>query len=129
MSTTTVLANGASTETESDPMNAPKASITVAMSVLLEDKVPPDPSPATMQWEFLYRCGYTIVLHKHGEWLYRQAETLLVRRLHEISASLSASTDASFLQDLLRHWRGHGGSRGFGRNLLMVRDILLYMDR
>ncbi len=110
-------------------LEAPRNSLKEAITILLEDDVNSGPGPAAMQWEFLYRCGYTLVLHNDGQWLYNEVESMLLKRIHEISANLRASTDDGFLEDLLHEWRGRGGNRGFWRNLAMIRDILLYMDR
>ena len=76
-----------------------------------------------LSFEELYRTGYNMVLHKHGEKLYENVEELLKVRSQEICKKVESETDVTFLEGLKREWQDHK------RSLRMVRDILMYMDR
>jgi cullin 3 len=76
-----------------------------------------------LSFEELYRTGYNMVLHKHGETLYSNVENLLKQRSEEICHAVQGETDLTFLQQLRLKWDDHKVS------LRMVRDILMYMDR
>uniref|UniRef100_A0A7S0Z679 Cullin family profile domain-containing protein n=1 Tax=Hemiselmis tepida TaxID=464990 RepID=A0A7S0Z679_9CRYP len=76
-----------------------------------------------LSFEELYRTGYNMVLHKHGDRLYQHVEDLLKERSQELCAKVETETDVTFLDGLKREWQDHK------RSLRMVRDILMYMDR
>jgi cullin 3 len=76
-----------------------------------------------LSFEELYRTGYNMVLHKHGDNLYTNVENLLKQRSEEICQAVQSETDLTFLQQMRVKWNDHK------RSLKMVRDILMYMDR
>mmetsp|Transcript_51346 Transcript_51346/g.125176 ORF Transcript_51346/g.125176 Transcript_51346/m.125176 type:complete len:748 (+) Transcript_51346:224-2467(+) len=76
-----------------------------------------------LSFEELYRTGYNMVLHKHGDALYNSVEELLKKRSEEICAVVEKETDQTFLSKLKTQWLDHK------RSLRMIRDILMYMDR
>lgn len=76
-----------------------------------------------LSFEELYRTGYNMVLHKHGDALYSNIEELLKSRSEKICTLVEKETDQTFLSKLKTHWLDHK------RSLRMIRDILMYMDR
>jgi cullin 3 len=80
-------------------------------------------SAGDLSFEELYRTGYNMVLHKHGEKLYESVEGLLNSRTKDICVEIKTATEATFLEELKSKWLAHK------RSLKMVRDILMYMDR
>ncbi|KAJ9510776.1 hypothetical protein QJQ45_027594 [Haematococcus lacustris] len=76
-----------------------------------------------LSFEELYRNGYNMVLHKHGEKLYSGLIQTLTRHLQGIALALEASQGAPFAQELKKRWDDHN------KSTQMIRDILMYMDR
>jgi len=76
-----------------------------------------------LSFEELYRTGYNMVLHKHGDVLYNNVETVLKERSSLLCEKVAVHTDETFLAAVKKVWLDHK------RSLLMVRDILMYMDR
>jgi len=76
-----------------------------------------------LSFEELYRTGYNMVLHKHGEYLYQQVAVVLQKRSEELLERAVHTPDEMFLPALKKLWEDY--KRGLG----MVRDILMYMDR
>lgn len=80
-------------------------------------------SAGDLSFEELYRTGYNMVLHKHGEKLYESVEGLLNSRTKDICVEIKSANEATFLEEVKSKWLAHK------RSLKMVRDILMYMDR
>ena len=77
-----------------------------------------------LSFEELYRNAYTMVLHKHGEKLYTGLREVVGEHLvHKVRADVVASLNNNFLHTLNMAWQDHHTS------MVMIRDILMYMDR
>eukprot|EP00008_Paramoeba_atlantica_P011504 CAMPEP_0201479186 /NCGR_PEP_ID=MMETSP0151_2-20130828/3901_1 /ASSEMBLY_ACC=CAM_ASM_000257 /TAXON_ID=200890 /ORGANISM="Paramoeba atlantica, Strain 621/1 / CCAP 1560/9" /LENGTH=735 /DNA_ID=CAMNT_0047860551 /DNA_START=30 /DNA_END=2237 /DNA_ORIENTATION=- len=77
-----------------------------------------------LSYEELYRNAYNMVLHKYGDLLYSGLEEVVDEHLKEVCKTIAvAKTDEEFLEKLDEAWRNHKIS------MLMIRDILMYMDR
>jgi cullin 3 len=96
-----------------------------------------------LSFEELYRNAYNLVLHKHGALLYEGVTAKLSSHLAATveklaatssstttssssaftSASSSSTTDVRLLEEMARAWREHTIT------MIMIRDILMYMDR
>lgn len=72
----------------------------------------------------MYRNAYTMVLHKHGERLYSGLKEVVTNHLeNKVRSDVLASLNNNFLQTLNSSWNDHQTS------MVMIRDILMYMDR
>ncbi|CAJ2665651.1 unnamed protein product [Trifolium pratense] len=69
------------------------------------------------------RNAYNMVLQKFGEKLYSGLVTTMTSHLRQISQSIESAQGEIFLEELNRKWVEHN------KALLMIRDILMYMDR
>lgn len=77
-----------------------------------------------LSFEELYRNAYTMVLHKHGEKLYTGLREVVGEHLvHKVRDDVLASLHNNFLHTLNMAWQDHHTS------MVMIRDILMYMDR
>jgi len=76
-----------------------------------------------LSFEELYRNAYNMILHKYGDRLYKGLQQVVDEHLKGISAEVANSVDDSFLESLNEAWSDHKVS------MLMIRDILMYMDR
>lgn len=77
-----------------------------------------------LSFEELYRNAYTMVLHKHGEKLYTGLREVVGDHLvHKVRDDVLASLHNNFLHTLNMAWQDHHTS------MVMIRDILMYMDR
>jgi len=77
-----------------------------------------------LSFEELYRNAYTMVLHKHGEKLYTGLREVVGDHLvHKVRDDVVASLHNNFLHTLNMAWQDHHTS------MVMIRDILMYMDR
>ena len=77
-----------------------------------------------LSFEELYRNAYTMVLHKHGERLYSGLREVVTIHLEgEIRNDVLQALNNNFLQKLNLAWEDHQTS------MVMIRDILMYMDR
>lgn len=77
-----------------------------------------------LSFEELYRNAYTMVLHKHGEKLYTGLREVVGDHLvHKVRDDVLASLHNNFLLTLNMAWQDHHTS------MVMIRDILMYMDR
>lgn len=77
-----------------------------------------------LSFEELYRNAYTMVLHKHGERLYTGLKEVVTQHLEtKIRADVLNSLNHNFLKTLNQAWNDHQTS------MVMIRDILMYMDR
>ena len=77
-----------------------------------------------LSFEELYRNAYTMVLHKHGERLYTGLKEVVTQHLEtKVRTEVLASLNNNFLQTLNAAWSDHQTS------MVMIRDILMYMDR
>ena len=77
-----------------------------------------------LSFEELYRNAYTMVLHKHGERLYSGLKEVVTNHLeNKVRGDVLASLNNNFLQTLNSSWNDHQTS------MVMIRDILMYMDR
>ncbi|XP_070538855.1 cullin-3-like [Ptychodera flava] len=77
-----------------------------------------------LSFEELYRNAYTMVLHKHGERLYTGLREVVTEHLvDKIRADVLTSLNNNFLHTLNSAWNDHQTS------MVMIRDILMYMDR
>ncbi|XP_049602680.1 cullin-3-B-like isoform X1 [Syngnathus scovelli] len=72
----------------------------------------------------LYRNAYTMVLHKHGEKLYTGLREVVTEHLiNKVRQDVLKCLNNKFLQILNQEWNDHQTAT------IMIRDILMYMDR
>lgn len=77
-----------------------------------------------LSFEELYRNAYTLVLHKKGDILYEGVKQVIKDHLEgKIRVDVLNSLNNQFLQVLNTVWNEHQTS------MMMIRDILMYMDR
>lgn len=76
-----------------------------------------------LSFEELYRYAYNLVLHKHGAVLYEGVAAKLTQHLQGTLAALAATHDPSLLEAVATAWKEHCVT------MVMIRDILMYMDR
>lgn len=77
-----------------------------------------------LSFEELYRNAYTLVLHKKGDLLYEGVKQVIKEHLEgKIRLDVLNSLNNQFLQVLNQVWSDHQTS------MMMIRDILMYMDR
>uniref|UniRef100_A0A2K6EPS1 Cullin-3 n=1 Tax=Propithecus coquereli TaxID=379532 RepID=A0A2K6EPS1_PROCO len=77
-----------------------------------------------LSFEELYRNAYTMVLHKHGEKLYTGLREVVTEHLiNKVREDVLNSLNNNFLQTLNQAWNDHQTA------MVMIRDILMYMDR
>jgi len=77
-----------------------------------------------LSFEELYRNAYTMVLHKHGDKLYSGLRSVVSDHLTEkIQKDVLKSLNNDFLSCLSCQWKDHQTA------MVMIRDILMYMDR
>lgn len=77
-----------------------------------------------LSFEELYRNAYTMVLHKHGERLYSGLREVVTIHLEgKVRNDVLQALNNNFLQTLNSAWNDHQTS------MVMIRDILMYMDR
>ncbi|GAM26563.1 hypothetical protein SAMD00019534_097380 [Acytostelium subglobosum LB1] len=78
---------------------------------------------SSLSFEELYRNAYNLVLHKNGEFLYNNLSKLIDGHLKDVAKRVEAAKEEAFLGELNTSWNDHKTS------MIMVRDILMYMDR
>jgi len=76
-----------------------------------------------LSFEELYRNAYNMILHKYGDRLYKGLQQVVDEHLRGVADHVASSKDDSFLDALNEAWTDHKVS------MLMIRDILMYMDR
>ncbi|GBG23893.1 Cullin-3A [Hondaea fermentalgiana] len=76
-----------------------------------------------LSFEELYRNAYNLVLHRHGETLYRGIESEVTAYLKTLGETVARAPDDLLLVELVQQWRTHTTT------MTMIRDILMYMDR
>ncbi|XP_019733322.1 cullin-3-B-like isoform X1 [Hippocampus comes] len=77
-----------------------------------------------LSFEELYRNAYTMVLHKHGEKLYTGLREVVTEHLiSKVRQDVLKCLNNKFLQILNQEWNDHQTAT------IMIRDILMYMDR
>ncbi|EDW89764.2 cullin-3-A isoform X1 [Drosophila yakuba] len=77
-----------------------------------------------LSFEQLYRNAYNMVLHKHGNRLYYGLREVVSEHLeHKVRADVLEALHSNFLPKLNQAWTDHQTS------MVMIRDILMYMDR
>jgi cullin 3 len=76
-----------------------------------------------LSFEELYRNAYNLVLHKHGTLLYDGVSDKISSHLLGTVERLQATPDSSLLEEIAATWNEHQIT------MIMVRDILMYMDR
>ncbi|WKY15130.1 hypothetical protein Q1695_000553 [Nippostrongylus brasiliensis] len=78
-----------------------------------------------LSFEELYRNAYTMVLHKYGERLYTGLKQVVEDHLRNyVRVKIVESLDAgNFLEVINEAWSDHTTA------MVMIRDILMYMDR
>ena len=76
-----------------------------------------------LSFEELYRNAYNMVLHKFGDKLYNGLSDTITRHLQAVAGQVADSNDERFLPELKDKWDKHKLSS------IMIRDILMYMDR
>lgn len=82
-----------------------------------------DRNASQLSFEELYRNAYNLVLHKHGTLLYEGVTEKINSHLSATAERLSNVPDAYLLGELSSTWREHQIT------MIMIRDILMYMDR
>ncbi|ALC39739.1 Cul-4 [Drosophila busckii] len=77
-----------------------------------------------LSFELLYRNGYNMVLHKHGNRLYYGLRDVVSEHLeYKVRVEVLESLHSNFLPKLNEAWTDHQTC------MVMIRDILMYMDR
>jgi len=76
-----------------------------------------------LSFEELYRNAYNLVLHKHGSLLYDGVSSKITSHLQSMVTHLCSISDATLLEEMSKCWSEHR------INMIMIRDILMYMDR
>jgi len=76
-----------------------------------------------LSFEELYRNAYNMVLHKFGDKLYSGLSDTITAHLKTVAEHVQSANDAEFLNELKDKWDKHKISS------IMIRDILMYMDR
>jgi cullin 3 len=76
-----------------------------------------------LSFEELYRNAYNLVLHKHGCLLYEGVTAKLSSHLLETVEQLASNKETQLLEDMATTWKEHQIT------MIMIRDILMYMDR
>jgi len=76
-----------------------------------------------LSFEELYRNAYNLVLHKHGTLLYEGVSEKLSSHLLATVERVAEVPDSSLLEEISKTWKEHQIT------MIMVRDILMYMDR
>lgn len=69
------------------------------------------------------RNAYNLVLHKHGDLLYTGIQETVRTRLRSVMEDVIRSPDDQLLSQVCVQWKEHQVT------MVMVRDILMYMDR
>ncbi len=77
----------------------------------------------SLSFEELYRNAYNLVLQKHGDLLYRGVSDQVKNHLRVVGKHVAQATDGNLLQRLNEAWERHTTT------MVMIRDILMYMDR
>jgi len=78
---------------------------------------------SSLSFEELYRNAYNLVLHKYGELLYNGVQGVVADHLKGVAQSCIECPDDRLLDELKKQWDDHKTT------LVMIRDILMYMDR
>ena len=78
---------------------------------------------SSLKFEVLYRAGYNMVLHKHGEMLYNEVAGTVRQHLQVTVGEVSATPNEQLMQSIAVAWSEHKVT------LSMVADILMYLDR
>lgn len=78
---------------------------------------------SSLSFEELYRNAYNLVLHKHGHLLYKGVSDKMVSHLMDTVERLAEVSDGQLLEEMSKSWEEHRIT------MVMVRDILMYMDR
>mmetsp|Transcript_23480 Transcript_23480/g.26759 ORF Transcript_23480/g.26759 Transcript_23480/m.26759 type:complete len:764 (+) Transcript_23480:117-2408(+) len=76
-----------------------------------------------LSFEELYRNAYNLVIQKHGTLLYDGVTNNLSSNLLNTAARLSQVPDSTLLEEVATSFREHVTT------MIMIRDILMYMDR
>ncbi|XP_063729790.1 cullin-3-A-like [Symsagittifera roscoffensis] len=77
-----------------------------------------------LSFEELYRNAYTMVLHKHGVKLYNGLQETVIQHLRDnVLPEVKTAINHNFLSVLNVAWQDHTTA------MVMIRDILMYMDR
>ena len=76
-----------------------------------------------LSFEELYRNAYNLVLHRHGALLYDGVSKKIKDHLKMVAQNVAAESNTYLLQELQSAWEHHRTT------MMMVRDILMYMDR
>jgi len=76
-----------------------------------------------LSFEELYRNAYNMVLHKFGDKLYQGLTDTITAHLKTVAEEVQSANDTEFLNELKDKWDKHKISS------IMIRDILMYMDR
>ena len=76
-----------------------------------------------LSFEELYRNAYNLVLQKHGDLLYEGVSEQVKQHLRAVGETVAQASDDDLLKVIDEAWRKHTTT------MVMVRDILMYMDR
>ncbi|CAJ0933931.1 unnamed protein product, partial [Mesorhabditis belari] len=81
-----------------------------------------------LSFEELYRNAYTMVLHKHGDRLYIGLRGVIEEHMRAnirpcIEEAIEVKMEVHLLETLISVWNDHTTA------MVMIRDILMYMDR
>lgn len=76
-----------------------------------------------LSFEELYRNAYNLVLHKHGALLYEGVTEKITAHLVTTVREVAEQPNARLLDAMAEAWTDHS------MTMVMIRDILMYMDR
>eukprot|EP00457_Paulinella_chromatophora_P002608 gb/GEZN01002613.1/.p1 GENE.gb/GEZN01002613.1/~~gb/GEZN01002613.1/.p1 ORF type:complete len:731 (-),score=119.65 gb/GEZN01002613.1/:115-2307(-) len=77
---------------------------------------------SNLMYEELYRKGYMLTLHRHGDMLYEGVSGCIRKRLKDTTAEVASSSREELLEKIVGEWRHHK------LVMSMIRDILMYMN-
>lgn len=78
---------------------------------------------SALSFEELYRNAYNLVLHKHGDLLYTGVCRSVQEHLGRVAVEVANAPNETLLAVVAKCWSDHQ------LTMMMVRDILMYMDR
>jgi hypothetical protein len=106
---------------DEEQVTSAKAMVTSSVRAILKDKA------VESRYEEIYRAAYNLTLSKHGQWVYQEAEKLVMECVNSISVSLRASTDMATDELFLEYLSA--AYDDFKRRMEGVSMVLMYVDR
>jgi cullin 3 len=76
-----------------------------------------------LSFEEVYRCGYNLVMGKHGSMLYDGVRSSLLKHLEKSALTIYECNNENLLETIAKEWQDQ--TTAFN----MIKDILMYMDK